>query len=137
MGLPIFAGGGGAAYILRPTFGYLIGFIAAAYLIGRIVEQKPRPGYTRTLMAMAVGLGAVYLFGVTVFYVNVRLLNVHLLTEGPPSFRSIFIFGCLLPLPGDALKILAAAYLATRISEKKRKNQVHRKIFIDIGELLV
>ena len=27
-GLPIFAGGGGISYVLQPTFGYLIGFIA-------------------------------------------------------------------------------------------------------------
>jgi len=114
VGLPIFSGGGGPMYVFHPTFGYLIGFIAAAYLIGRIVEQKPRTGYARTLMAMAVGLGVVYLFGVTVFYLNVRLLS-----EAPLSFRHIFKLGCLVPLPGDVLKILAAAYLATRISEKK------------------
>jgi biotin transport system substrate-specific component len=115
MGIPLFAGGGGPAYVLHPTFGYLIGFVVAAYLIGRIVERKPRIGYARTLGAMSVGLCAVYLFGVTVFYLNVRLVSGAQL-----SFRHIFKLGCLLPLPGDALKILAAAYLATRIREKKR-----------------
>ena len=29
LGLPIFTGGGGIGYVLTPTFGYLIGFIAA------------------------------------------------------------------------------------------------------------
>ncbi|MCB5624660.1 biotin transporter BioY, partial [Bifidobacterium animalis] len=32
LGLPIFAAGGGLAYIVRPSFGYLIGFIAGAYV---------------------------------------------------------------------------------------------------------
>lgn len=116
IGVPLFAGGGGPAYVLHPTFGYLIGFIVAAYLIGRIVEQSPRIGYARTLGAMSVGLCAVYLFGVTVFYLNVRLVSGTQL-----SFRHIFKLGCLLPLPGDVLKILAAAYLVTRISGKKQK----------------
>ncbi len=117
IGIPIFAGGGGPAYVLHPTFGYLIGFIVAAYLIGRIVEQKSRIGYARMLGAMAVGLGVVYLFGLPIFYVNLRLLS-----GAPLSFGHIFKLGCLVPLPGDALKILAAAYLATRISEKKAEN---------------
>ena len=116
MGLPLFAGGGGPAYVLHPTFGYLIGFIIAAYLIGRIVEQKPRAGYGRMLGAMAVGLGVVYIFGLPIFYVNLRLLS-----GAQVSFWNIFKLGCLVPLPGDALKILAAAYLATRIREKKAK----------------
>ena len=32
-GLPIFATGGGPAYLLKPTFGFLIGFAAAAFVI--------------------------------------------------------------------------------------------------------
>jgi len=117
IGIPLFAGGGGAAYVLHPTFGYLIGFIIAAYLIGRIVGQKPRIGYARMLGAMSVGLCAVYLFGVPIFYLNVRLLS-----EAPLSFWNIFKLGCLLPLPGDVMKILVAAWLATRVRGKKTKN---------------
>ena len=39
LGLPIFAAGGGLAYIVRPSFGYLIGFIAGAYVTGIICEK--------------------------------------------------------------------------------------------------
>ena len=31
--ITIFAAGGGLAYIVRPSFGYLIGFIAGAYVL--------------------------------------------------------------------------------------------------------
>ncbi|WP_312461130.1 biotin transporter BioY, partial [Proteiniclasticum sp.] len=34
LGLPIFTGGGGIGYVLTPTFGYLMGFIAAAFIVG-------------------------------------------------------------------------------------------------------
>ena len=114
-GIPLFAGGGGPAYVLRPTFGYLIGFIPAAYLVGRIVERSPRVGYVRTLLAMGAGLSAVYLFGLTYFYLNIRLL-----VQGNLSFWHVLKIGCILPLPGDLLKILAAAYLATQIRGKKQ-----------------
>ena len=43
-GLPIFAGGsGGVAYVLHPTFGYLVGFIAGAWAAGFVAERL-RPG---------------------------------------------------------------------------------------------
>ena len=38
--LPVFQGGGGAAYLLDPGFGYLAGFIPAAWLTGKLVRQQ-------------------------------------------------------------------------------------------------
>ncbi len=34
MGLPVFSGGGGPGYVMSPTFGYLLGFIAASAVSG-------------------------------------------------------------------------------------------------------
>ena len=42
IGFPIFARGGGPAYLLRPTFGFLLGFLLAAWVIGFLCE-KLRP----------------------------------------------------------------------------------------------
>ena len=39
-GLPIFATGGGPAYLLKPTFGFLIGFAAATFVTGRVYEIR-------------------------------------------------------------------------------------------------
>ena len=39
-GIPVFATGGGPAYLLKPTFGFLIGFAAAAYVTGRVYEIR-------------------------------------------------------------------------------------------------
>ena len=39
IGIPVFTEGGGIAYVFKPTFGYLIGFIVAAYVIGKIAEK--------------------------------------------------------------------------------------------------
>ena len=48
MGLPVFAEGGGFWYILKPSFGYIIGFIIGSYATGRITERLQRP----TLLAV-------------------------------------------------------------------------------------
>jgi biotin transport system substrate-specific component len=39
-GIPWFSMGGGLAYILSPTFGYLVGFIPASYIIGMLIEKN-------------------------------------------------------------------------------------------------
>lgn len=63
-GLPVFAGGGGLAYIAAPSFGYLIGFLAAVLLIGHFTER----GYGRHLIGsfvvMLAGHALLFVFGV-------------------------------------------------------------------------
>lgn len=57
-GLPVFALGGGAAYLLGPTGGYLLALPAAAFLAGAL-----RGGALRTLLGLTLGLGAIYAGG--------------------------------------------------------------------------
>ena len=39
MGFPVFAQGGGIAYVLKPSFGYIIGFFFATYVTGTISHK--------------------------------------------------------------------------------------------------
>ena len=39
LGLPVFTQGGGFAYVLQPTFGYLLGFAVAALVVGLIRKR--------------------------------------------------------------------------------------------------
>ena len=41
VGVPVFAAGGGPTYILRPGFGFLLGFVLAAFLIGQKRLKRP------------------------------------------------------------------------------------------------
>ena len=41
IGVPVFTSGGGPGYVLQPTFGYLIGFMVGAYVVGRFSELSP------------------------------------------------------------------------------------------------
>ena len=51
MGLPIFAQGGGIGYLVQPSFGYLAGFAAGAYVTGFLAEAEKYPGIRRLLAA--------------------------------------------------------------------------------------
>lgn len=65
MGLPVFAGAGGAARLVGPTGGYLAGFVVAAFIVGWLAERGWDRRPVTTALAMLAGNTAIYLFGVS------------------------------------------------------------------------
>lgn len=67
-GVPVFAGtpekGVGIAYMAGPTGGYLIGFVAAAWIAGKLAERGWDRNVFLSALAMAVGLVFLYVPGV-------------------------------------------------------------------------
>ena len=64
-GLPVFAGAvAGPAYLFGPTGGYLLGFVIAAYAVGRLAAAGWDRSPVRMAAAMAVGILCVYIPGV-------------------------------------------------------------------------
>lgn len=108
IGLPVFTAGGGIAYVFQPTFGFLLALIPAAWLIGRMTENRCTP--RRVALASAAGFGLIYLIGVPYMYL---ILNLYLGREISPL--AAVESGMLLFLPGDAVKALCVAFLCPRI----------------------
>ncbi len=99
LGLPVFAGGTpGAARLLGPTGGYLIGFVAAAALVGFLCERGWNRHVIGTALAMTFGSLVIYAFG-----------SAWLAGFVGPS--RVFALGVAPFLLGDALKIALAALL--------------------------
>ncbi|HLW93543.1 MAG TPA: biotin transporter BioY [Roseiarcus sp.] len=64
IGLPVFAGEvAGPAYAAGPTGGYLVGFVAAAALVGWLAERGWDRSLFRLIAAMATGHVVVFVFG--------------------------------------------------------------------------
>jgi len=62
--LPVFASGAaGPARLFGPTGGYLLGFIAAAWIVGRLCERGWDRRIATAALAMLVGNVVIYLFG--------------------------------------------------------------------------
>jgi biotin transport system substrate-specific component len=99
-GLPFFAlGRSGVAVLLGPTGGYLVGFIAASYIIGRLAERRWDRQIWTTLLAMVCGSIVIYICGLIRLSYFVGFSR-HLLIQGLYPF----IFG-------DIAKILLATVL--------------------------
>jgi biotin transport system substrate-specific component len=63
-GLPVFAkGSSGLAYFLGPTGGYLLGFIAAAFVVGELTAIMRASTKGATFLASLGGAAAIYLCG--------------------------------------------------------------------------
>jgi biotin transport system substrate-specific component len=61
--LPVFHSGGGMAYLLDPGFGYLAGFVPAAWLTGRLARQEGMGDLLRLLGSACFGLLVIQLCG--------------------------------------------------------------------------
>jgi len=98
VGLPVFAGGAsGPAYAAGPTGGYLIGFVAAAYVAGWLAERGWDRRAWSAMLAMLAGNAVIYIFGLSWLAVYV----------GPRALA----LGMLPYLAGDALKLALATAL--------------------------
>ena len=96
-GLPVFAGGaGGIGRFAGPTGGYLLGYLPAVYLVGRIKEKTPETSLY-DLGALTVGVLTVYACGVPWLK----------MVTGMPWDKAIAV-GMIPFLIGDGLKVAAA-----------------------------
>ena len=97
-GVPWFAEG--SSGFAMPSFGYILGFIAAAAIVGRIAEHGATRTVWRTAGLMVVGNLVIYAVGVTWLKFAIDVTWVKALELGAAPF-----------LIGDAIKIALAAGL--------------------------
>lgn len=77
IGLPVFSGGGGGfSHVLKPSFGFLIGFIFSALITGLLADVfKQKKGFY--LLAAAIGTLTIYPFGMFyMVFAQVQFLGI-------------------------------------------------------------
>lgn len=110
VGVPVFAAGGGPAYLVRPTFGFLIGFAAAAYVTGTVDKMIHATTLKKMMIAACCGLAVMYLSGMFYFYFISNYV-IHM----PVTWKIVLINCCLLTIPGDFVLCILAAVLSKRL----------------------
>ncbi len=110
IGLPVFTLGGGPAYVLRPSFAYLLGFPAAAGVCGWVTRRAPPPSFSRLGCAGLAGVAALYAVALPALWVQARL------TAGQLPAMGVFLASyCLAFLPMDVAKAALAAAICRSI----------------------
>lgn len=107
VGLPIFALGK-SGFSFGPTFGYLVGMLAAAYVMGALADR----GWTKKffLTYLAAFLGSIIIFSFGVFVLTFFIPRDNLLMAGVIPF-----------LPGDIIKTLLASSIVFHIQKISKK----------------
>ena len=96
-GLPVFAGGVvDPVWFMTPRAGYLLAFIAAAFVIGFLIEKRRSPGFFYLLASLVVGEAIILSIGSCWLGAFVGMDNA-------------VAMGALPFLPGAAVKVTAAA----------------------------
>ena len=115
IGLPIFSGGtGGLTSVVSPTFGFLISFIVAAYVIGKLTEKNK--SLPRIICSVILGSLIIYVIGVPYFYfIFTNYLGKSI------NFYAALKYACIPFIPGDIIKAILAIILAKQLVPRLSK----------------
>ena len=109
IGLPVFQGYAfGYSHILGPTGGYLIGFLAASFLVGKILE-KERQDLFKITASFAIGNVVLYALGTLWLMLIYRI-----------SFFNAILIGVLPFFTIELAKIFLAAVVYSKISHRSK-----------------
>ena len=109
LGAPVFAGFK-AGSLFSPTGGYILGYIAAALILGFLSDKGIAKSYVKTFLSLLLASAVILVLGALVLILFV------------PS-KNIFMIGVLPFLPGDMLKVVAATLLFPRLWKFIKKNK--------------
>lgn len=118
-GIPVFTQGGGPFYVLKPSFGFLLGFVAAAWVIGKSSERLRVMNLGNALISMFAGLFALYALGLPYMYI---ILKFYLAKPGV-TLGYVIAVGFLTPIGKDIVMTVLAALLAVRVVPLLRRGQ--------------
>lgn len=117
LGIPVFASGkAGFSAVLSPSFGYLIGFIIGAFVIGKITESIKRLSFTKLFFASLAGVIVIYIIGVPYLYIILK----NIMGKDIP-LAAVIKTGFIIFIPGDLAKCLLVSFLGFKIKHVIKK----------------
>jgi len=116
-GIPVFASGGGPAYVLSPTFGYIVGFTVCASMAGFLARFNTRGSILFAYLIMVVSLTGIYLPGLAWL-----IIAMNWIADAPLTTSTLLKVGLFIPLAGDLITTLPAAFVAVRIRKSLQRS---------------
>jgi biotin transport system substrate-specific component len=111
IGLPFFAGGQAgpinAQGLILATYGFIAGFILAAWLVGKLVEQGWGSSVTKTMLAALIGGAVLYIPGL--IWLGVWAMKTQGVVTGD-AVSTAFAWGMKNYIIGDIIKAVVAGF---------------------------
>lgn len=125
LGLPIFAGGaGGLHHVMSPSFGFLLGFIAASWIAGllsrKFLSDNDKVSAFRASAIAFAASGLMYAVAIPCFYLNMNYITRA--NTGGMTFLVALQVAFVPFIITDSIKAIAAGWLAARALPLLRKS---------------
>lgn len=121
IGVPIFAAGGGLSYLIRPTFGFLLGFAFAAGITGLFTrwlsKKHTRRRFKVLILASTAGMLSYYISGMIYFYVISNFV-----VNMPVTWPVVFVNCFLITLLPDFILCILSSLLALQLLPQLRRS---------------
>ncbi len=122
LGAPVFSQGGGPGYVFQPTFGYLVAYPIAAFVIGSLLERQVHDrAFWNICAVFGVGVLIILLLGAVVLYCNLKWV-----AGKPIAFETLMTSYFLFFIPGDVIKIILAALVSIKLQRVFKVSQSGR-----------
>jgi biotin transport system substrate-specific component len=112
LGVPIFAHGGGLGYLMKPTFGFLIGFAAAAAVCGFVAQKIGAADFKSYIFAAFCGEMVYYACGLVYYYFMFNFVVGRDVGIGFMELISVWFLSTVVP---DFVLCVMAALAAIRL----------------------
>lgn len=109
-GVPVFTHGGGLTYIFQPSFGYLVGFVISAFVIGKTQKALKKNDKVHIFYAVLSGLLIVYLCGVIHLHI---ILNYYI--KSPKTLSDVLQIGFVPFIAGDLISSAVVSVTASKL----------------------
>lgn len=113
LGLPVYAHGGGLGYMLKPTYGFIIGFVSAAFLSGLIKQNIKKRTFVSFLIAGEIGMLSYYVWGLLYFFI---MSNFILSNASAINFRDLMVIWFLSTVWIDAIIAAFGSFIAYKLA---------------------
>jgi len=111
----------GFSILASPTFGYLVGFVFASFLVGRLVEGRQTHSTLKWILVSLSGLGPIYIFGVAYLYM---IYNLVIAPSNPINMATALKFGIYPFILVDVIKAVLAGLTGRVIYRALKKSAV-------------
>ena len=108
IGIPVFSSGGGLIYLLKPSFGFILGFLLQSFITGLNLFKNKIMLFTKGIL----GLLVIYITGLIYMYI---ILRFHMYFKNV-NISYLLKIGVLPFLLKDLFSVVLAGIIAIRLS---------------------
>jgi len=124
IGIPVFSDGGGFFYVLKPSFGFILGFLSSTFITGsNVLKNSKIAGLIKGLLGLLTLdlIGMIYMYFILKYYIG----------SAKTSILYVIQVGFLPFILKDSISVVLAYIISLRLSPILDNMQLSSKEYIE------